>query len=78
MAIQTFAFPNNCAIFLAVGKKLGVSAYAQLEIFVVKRGSTCENIPDLDKKTDFQLQTVEKVVRGPQKYFCSQNTIVQH
>ena len=36
MPIQTFAFPNYCAIVVAVGKDLGVSACAQFEIFVVK------------------------------------------
>ena len=40
MLIQTFAFPNYYAIVLAVGN---VSACAQLKIFVVKPGSTCEN-----------------------------------
>ena len=49
MLIQMFAFPNHYTIVLAVGKRLGVSACVQFEIFVVKVGSTCENKTDLDE-----------------------------
>ena len=77
MPIQTFAFPNNNYIFSS-WQRLGASAYAQFEIFVVKVGSNCENKTDLDEKQIIHYKLVEKVVRGPQKYFCSQNTIVRH
>ena len=57
MPIQTFAFPNYYAIAVSCSswQRLGVSACAQFEIFVVKIGSTCENKTDLDEN---QISTV--------------------
>ena len=53
MPIQTFALPSYYAIVVAVGKRLGVSACAQFEIFVVEVWSTCESETDLDEKRIF-------------------------
>ena len=62
MPIQTFAFPNCCAIVVAVSwKRLGVSACVQFDIFVVKVGSTCENKTDLDEKRIFHCKLSKKL-----------------
>ena len=45
MPIATFAFHSSSS-----WQRLGVSASAQFEIFVVIFGSTCENKTDLDEK----------------------------
>ena len=41
-------------------QRLGVSACAQFEIFVVKVGSTCENKTDLDDKRIFYYKLSKK------------------
>ena len=63
MPIQTFVFPNYCAIVVAVGswQRLGVSACAHFEIFVVKVGSTCKNKTDLDEKRIFHYKLSKKL-----------------
>ena len=40
---------------------IGVSACAQLEIFVVKLGSNCENKTDLDEKRIFNFKLSKKL-----------------
>ena len=42
-------------------QRLGVSASAQFEIFVVKVGSTCENKTDLDEKRIFHYKLSRKL-----------------
>ena len=42
-------------------QRLGVPACAQLEIFVVKLGSTCENKTDLDEKRIFNFKLSKKL-----------------
>ena len=42
-------------------QRLGVSACAQFEIFVVKVGSTCENETDLDEKRIFHYKLSKKL-----------------
>ena len=42
-------------------QRLGVSACAQFEIFVVKVGSTCENKTDLDEKPIFHYKLSKKL-----------------
>ena len=61
MPIQTFAFPNYYATVLAVWQRLGVSACAQFEIFVVKVGFTCDNKTDLDEKQIFHYKLSKKL-----------------
>ena len=62
MPTQTFAFSNYYAVVLALcWQRLGVSACAQFEIFVVKVGSTCENKPDLDEKRMFHYKVSKKL-----------------
>ena len=56
------ACPNVCISQLLYysWQRLGVSAYAQFEIFVVKLGSTCENKTDLDEKLIFHYKLSTK------------------
>ena len=61
MPIQTFAFPNYYAIILAVGKDQVFLLLPNLEIFVVKLGSTCENKTDLDEKRIFNFKLSKKL-----------------
>ena len=62
MPIQTFSFPNYYAIVSPCSwQRLGVSACAQFEIFVVKVGSTCENKADLDEKQIFYCKLSKKL-----------------
>ena len=42
-------------------QRLGVSACAQFEIFVVKVGSTCENETDLDEERIFHYKLSKKL-----------------
>ena len=42
-------------------QRLGVSACAQFEVFVVKVGSTCENKTDLDEKQVFHYKLSKKL-----------------
>ena len=42
-------------------QRLGVSACAQFEIFVVKVGSACENKTDLDEKRIFHYKLLNKL-----------------
>ena len=61
MRMQTFAFPKYYALVLAVGKDSGVSACAQLEIFVCQTWATCENKTDLDEKRIFNFKLSKKL-----------------
>ena len=42
-------------------QRLGISACAQFEVFVVKVGSTCENKADLDEKQIFSCKLSKKL-----------------
>ena len=75
MPIQNVCISQLLCYSSGSWKRLGVSAGAHFEIFFVKVGSTCdcENTTDINEKQNFR----RKVVRGPQKYFYSQNTPVR-
>ena len=58
MPIQTFALLcHSCSSW----QRLGVSACAQFDIFVVKVVSTCENKTDLDEKWIFHYKLSKKL-----------------
>ena len=61
MPIQTLAFPNYCAVSCSSWQRLGVSACAHFEIFVVKVGSTYENKADLNEKRIFRYKLLKKL-----------------
>ena len=46
-------------------QRLGVSACAQFDIFVIKVGSTCENKTDLDEKRIFHYKLSKKLSEAP-------------
>ena len=78
MPIRTFAFPNYYA---SSWQRLGVSACAQFEIFVIKVGSTCENKTDLDEKRIFHYKLWKKLSEAHRsifvfsKYHCTTLTV---
>ena len=61
-------------------QRLGVSACAQLEIFVVELGSTCGNKTDLDEKRIFNFKLSKSSQRTTEiflfsKYHCTTLTV---
>ena len=59
------ALPNICisqllCYYCSSWRRLGVFAFAQFDIFVVKVGSTCESETDLDEKRVFHYKLSEK------------------
>ena len=74
MPIQTFTFLNYYAIVLAVGKDKVFLLMLNLRFLLSKLGALVK-VKLIQTKNGFSTITVEKVVRGPQKYFYSQNTI---
>ena len=68
------AHPNVCISQLlcyssSSWQRLGVSACAQLEIFVVKLGSACENKTDLDEKRIFNFKLSKKLSEAHRNIF---------
>ena len=79
------AHPNICISQLlcyscSSWQRLGVSACAQFEIFVVKVGSTCENKTDSDEKRIFHYKLSKKLSEATEiflfsKYHCTTLTV---
>ena len=81
MPIQTFAFPNYCATVVSVGKDYQVFVLVpNLRFLLSKLGPLAKiKLIILDEKRIFHYKLSKKLsIKGPQKYFYFQNTIVQH
>ena len=85
MPEQMKSHPNICISQLlchscSSWQRLGVSACAQFEIFVVKDGSTCESKTDLDEKWIFHYKLSKKLSEAHRiflfsEYHCTPLTV---